>query len=106
MKRPRKCAPSSREGGDGRLGGTDGSNPSPSGGESVSAGLFRIGKRRAHPIYVGQIAHKGQLYPGQHPPLIDTETWNAVRDQLFAKRHRSRGNAAEPSLLAGLLFDA
>ncbi len=38
----------------------------------------------SNPIYVGQIAHKGQLYPGQHPVLIDTETWTAVRDRLAA----------------------
>jgi DNA invertase Pin-like site-specific DNA recombinase len=61
----------------------------------------------ANPIYTGQIAHKGQLYPGQHPALIDAETWAAVRDQLAAKarRHRSQADAAEPSLLAGMLTD-
>ena len=59
-------------------------------------------------IYAGQIAHKGQLYQGQHPALIDAETWSAVRDQLAANtsRHQSKSNAAEPSLLAGLLVDA
>jgi site-specific DNA recombinase len=62
----------------------------------------------ANPIYNGRIAHKGQLYPGQHPVLIDAETWNAVRDQLAAKarRHRSKVDAGEPSLLAGMLTDA
>ena len=62
----------------------------------------------SNPIYIGQIAHKGQLYPGQHPALIDIETWNTVRDQLatHARRHRSKADAVEPSLLAGMLFDA
>jgi len=61
----------------------------------------------ANPIYTGQIAHKGQLYPGQHPALIDTETWAAVQNQLAtkARRHRSKVDAAEPSLLAGMLTD-
>jgi len=61
----------------------------------------------ANPIYTGQIAHKGQLYPAQHPALIDPETWAAVQDQLAAKarRHRSKVGAAEPSLLAGMLTD-
>src|SRR5262249_33775163 len=38
----------------------------------------------------------------------DEETWTAVRDQLAANAgaHRRRRNAAEPSLLAGLLADA
>src|SRR6516225_10137490 len=62
----------------------------------------------SNPIYIGQIAHKGELYPGQHPALIDAETWAAVRDRLAAKPsdHRRKATASEPSLLAGLLVDA
>jgi ribosomal protein L17 len=61
-----------------------------------------------NPIYTGRIAHKGQLYPGQHPALIDDAIWTAVRDQLAANTgdYRRRSKAAEPSLLAGLLVDA
>jgi site-specific DNA recombinase len=76
------------------------------GGKPFSRGhLYRL---LSNPIYSGQIAHKGQLYPGQHPALIDTETWTAVRDQLAtnATNHRRKADAAEPSLLAGLLVDA
>src|SRR5467141_2292811 len=76
------------------------------GGKSFSRGhLYNL---LSNPIYIGEIAHKGQLYPGQHPVLIDTETWTAVRDQLAtnASDHRRKANAAEPSLLAGLLTDA
>src|SRR5205807_9719058 len=60
------------------------------------------------PIYTGRLSHKGQLYPGQHPALIDDETWTAVQNQLaaIAGDHRRRAKAAEPSLLAGLLVDA
>src|SRR5262249_5901797 len=60
------------------------------------------------PGYTGQIAHRGKLYPGQHPALIGAETWNAVHARLAGKRsrHRSASHAAEPSLLTGLLFDA
>ena len=62
----------------------------------------------ANPIYTGRIAHKTQLYPGQHPALINIETWTAVRDQLVASttNHRHKADAAEPSLLAGVLVDA
>src|SRR5262252_4578111 len=50
------------------------------GGKSFSRGhLYRL---LANPIYIGQIAHKGQFYSSQHPALIDAETWTAVRDQL------------------------
>src|SRR5438876_4065938 len=76
------------------------------GGKPFSRGhLCRL---LANPIYTGQIAHKAQLYSGQHPALIDAETWAAVRDQLVANAgdHRRKARAVEPSLLAGLLVDA
>src|SRR6266516_2962177 len=62
----------------------------------------------SNPIYIGEIAHKGQLYSGQHPALIDAETWTAVRARLAnnASDHRRKADAAEPSLLAGVLIDA
>src|SRR5438034_1829640 len=76
------------------------------GGRSFSRG--HIYHLLSNPIYIGEIAHKGQLYPGQHPALIDSETWTAVRDQLAvnASNHRRRADAVEPSLLAGVLVDA
>jgi site-specific DNA recombinase len=81
-------------------------NGTAGGGKPLSRG--HIYQLLANPIYTGQIAHKGQLYPGQHPALIDDQTWNAVRDRLAANagKHRRKARAAEPSLLAGLLFDA
>src|SRR5712671_1417606 len=76
------------------------------GGRPISRGhLYRI---LANPIYIGRIAHKGQLHPGQHPALIDPETWEAVQAQLAANTagHRRRVGAMAPSLLAGLLVDS
>jgi DNA invertase Pin-like site-specific DNA recombinase len=62
----------------------------------------------SNPIYTGQIAHRGELHPGQQPSLIDDESWSAVRNQLAVNTsdHRRKAKAAEPSLLAGLLVDA
>ena len=76
------------------------------GGKPFSRG--HIYNLLSNPIYIGEIAHKGQLYPGQHPSLIDAETWTAVRDQIAtnATNHRRRADAAEPSLLVGVLVDA
>jgi hypothetical protein len=76
------------------------------GGKSFSRGhLYTL---LSNPIYIGQIAHKGELHPGQQPALIDDESWSTVRDQLATNTsdHRRRAKAAEPSLLAGLLVDA
>ena len=47
------------------------------GGRPISRGhLYRL---LSNPIYAGQIAHKGQLHLGQHPALIDAETWAGVQ---------------------------
>jgi len=49
------------------------------GGKPFSRGhIYRL---LSNPIYTGRIAHKGQLYPGQHPALIEHETWTAVRSE-------------------------
>src|SRR5438874_4710574 len=89
-----------------RTNSTTTANGNKRGGKTLSRG--HIYSLLSNPIYIGQIAHKGQLYPGHHPALIDGETWIAVRDQLVANasRHQSKSTAAEPSLLAGLLTDA
>jgi site-specific DNA recombinase len=40
----------------------------------------------SNPIYIGEIAHKGQLYPGQHPALIDAETGPPCGTNLLPMR--------------------
>ncbi|MGH2548203.1 MAG: recombinase family protein, partial [Thermomicrobiales bacterium] len=62
----------------------------------------------SNPIYIGRIGHKGKSYPGTHPPIINQETWDAVRSQLARNtqglRKRSRTGAKVTSMLAGLLY--
>ena len=75
------------------------------GGRPLSRG--HIYKRLGNPLYVGRIAHKGAIHPGQHSPIIDAETWEAVQARLAgdAQDRRCGARAAKPSLLAGLLCD-
>jgi site-specific DNA recombinase len=76
-----------------------------SGGVPSSRGhLYRI---LSNPIYAGDIEHKGARHPGQHPAIVDRETWDEVQAMLGSNSqgHRTRSNAKEPSLLAGLLVD-
>ena len=58
-------------------------------------------------IYRGEIVHKEQSYPGEHPAIVDQELRQAVQEILADNRvERETGaTTAEPSLLAGLLFD-
>jgi site-specific DNA recombinase len=77
-----------------------------SGGKRFSRGaLYLMLQNR---LYRGEVAHKGQIYPGQHEAIIDPELWQIVQEKLAAnRRERSLAVGAEaPSLLAGLVFDS
>ncbi|MBS0251252.1 MAG: recombinase family protein, partial [Proteobacteria bacterium] len=58
-------------------------------------------------LYRGEIAHQGNIYPGQHEAIIDAQLWEVVQEKLSRNRQaRALGaTAEEPSLLAGLLTD-
>ena len=58
-------------------------------------------------IYRGEVVHKEQSHPGEHPPIIDQPLWDAVQAQLAgntAERNSGARNR-QPSLLVGMLFD-
>jgi DNA invertase Pin-like site-specific DNA recombinase len=60
-----------------------------------------------NPIYAGLIAHKKDLYPGQHQAIVDRGLWDAVQEKLADSR-RCRGRPrrkTEPSPLMGKIFD-
>ncbi len=61
----------------------------------------------SNPIYAGRIRHKGQVYDGQHPAIIEPEIWDQVQQMLQIGAAKSRGTKqkATTSLLAGKLFD-
>ena len=66
--------------------------------------LYRI---LGNAVYRGRIVHKGQVFEGNHPAVVDEATWQAVQQQIASNRQgqRTRGNAKDASLLAGLVFD-
>ena len=59
-----------------------------------------------NPTYVGEVTHKGTVYPGAHEALVDRATWDKVHAILAQNRHRraSHTRAATPALLKGLIF--
>ncbi len=76
-----------------------------SGGRPLSRGhIYRL---LGNPLYIGRIAHNGESFEGQHPAIIDPETWNSVQKQLEeqAPPQSSRGVATHSSPLRGKLFD-
>ena len=77
-----------------------------SGGRTYSRGnLYQILQNH---LYRGEIAHKGNIYPGQHEAIVDGDLWDLVQKKLSSNRtEHSRGDSAiEASLLSGLIFDA
>ncbi|OPZ85796.1 MAG: DNA-invertase hin [bacterium ADurb.Bin429] len=47
-----------------------------------------VRKLLGNPLYRGEVRYRGTCYPGQHPALIDADSWQAVQAVL--------GNAARP----------
>ncbi|PJK28844.1 recombinase family protein, partial [Minwuia thermotolerans] len=77
-----------------------------SGGVSFSRGHLYWLLR--NPIYIGRVKHRGQTYEGEHEPIIDVATWEAVQKMLDgrAKHRRAQVNTPSPShLFKGRLFD-
>src|SRR5258707_2862139 len=75
------------------------------GGKPFSRGALYLMLQNG--IYGGKIVNKERSYPGEHTPIIDQELWDMVQAQLAgnAAQRNAGGRAAQPSLLAGMLFD-
>ncbi len=66
-----------------------------------------------NPIYAGRIRHKKEVYPGQHPAIIEPDTWDQLQDQLkdaavlsrSGKGRNTEGGKKQVSLLAGKVID-
>ena len=77
----------------------------PYGGQKFSRGaLYLMLQNR---IYRGEITHKGNAYPGEHPAIVEKALWDEVQAVLAENRvNRATGSDAKhPSLLAGMAFD-
>ena len=83
----------------------DGTGRSTGGGALSRGHIYKI---LSNPIYVGRIAHKGQVHDGQHPSIIPQELWDRVQ-QCLSDRHGAQvakgTRRASEALLVGKLFD-
>jgi DNA invertase Pin-like site-specific DNA recombinase len=74
------------------------------GGPMNRGALFHLLSNR---VYVGEIPHKGESYPGLHPPIIERDVFDAVQVRLAAQTRRTKTSKAHgASPLTGKLFDA
>ena len=63
--------------------------------------LYRLLQNR---IYLGEVEHKGKVFPGQHKAIIDKALWDKARANIV-ENPRKRGNRVRrkrPALLLGL----
>jgi site-specific DNA recombinase len=58
-------------------------------------------------VYVGQVAHKGQVYEGRHQAIVERTLWEQAQELLSAKSSAREHRPIAPGgrSLAGLLFD-
>jgi len=62
-----------------------------------------------NPLYLGQIRHKKEVYPGQHKPIVSQALWDKVQATLKENtydRKNERVAARDEWWLTGKLFDA
>ena len=56
--------------------------------------------------YIGELNHRDKSYPGEHPPIIDREIFDAVQANLTANAHVAHvRRRAVGALLAGRIYD-
>jgi site-specific DNA recombinase len=57
-------------------------------------------------IYAGQVKYRGEIYPGEHSPIVEPELWEEVSAEFAARQRRLSEviRANQKALLAGLLF--
>ena len=76
-----------------------------SGGHCFSRGNLHALLR--YRTYVGEVQHKGNVYPGEHQPIIARDLWEQVQEKLAHGRPSQKmTQTGQPAAaLTGLLFD-
>jgi DNA invertase Pin-like site-specific DNA recombinase len=68
-------------------------------------GLYCLLKNR---VYIGEVAHKGESFAGQHDAIVPSDLWHQVQAQIESHRQGRVLGTYTPnrSLLAGMVIDA
>lgn len=57
-------------------------------------------------FYIGEVRYKGEVFPGEQPPILDRALFDAVQARLEEQRtNHTVARHASDSLLMGLIFD-
>ncbi len=58
-----------------------------------------------NPLYLGEVTHRGERYPGEHAPIVGRDLWDQAHS-ILAQSSRVRGvrtRTKTPALLRGLI---
>jgi site-specific DNA recombinase len=78
-------------------------------GRLLQAPCYRVGPL-AHLLknrfYIGEVAYRGDVHKGEHPPILDLDLFDAVQQRLRdGAVERSKIRRSSSSLLVGKMFD-
>jgi site-specific DNA recombinase len=80
-----------------------------SSGRSVGGGRYGIGALEhflKNRFYVGEVLYQGEVHAGEHEPILDRTTFDAVQAKLAENaRERHVRVAQSPAILMGRIFD-
>jgi site-specific DNA recombinase len=57
-------------------------------------------------LYIGEVSHKGVVYPGEQPAMVERSLWQRVQQQLEVEIRRGARHGKVDALLSGLLYCA
>jgi site-specific DNA recombinase len=79
-------------------------------GKTIGGQPFRVGALShllSNRIYIGEVRHHKQHYPGEHEAILDNATFDTVQDGLATRLNRKNGKShSSQAPLRGLLFDS
>jgi DNA invertase Pin-like site-specific DNA recombinase len=78
-------------------------------GTTIAASRFMVGPL-AHILknrfYIGEVAYRGEVHKGEHPPILERKLFDAVQARLAERKvERKMRRSRSPALLTGLIFD-
>jgi site-specific DNA recombinase len=58
-----------------------------------------------NPLYIGEVTHKGERYPGEHEPIVPRQLWDQAHSILERNSHARgvRTRTKTPALLRGII---
>lgn len=65
--------------------------------------LFYLLRNR---FYIGEVSYKGEILPGEQPPILERALFEAAQQKLTEQRsHSTRARSRSDYLLSGILYD-